>query len=179
MNFVKKLNLHWFCTQNHIFEPFSVRRACTKIYVTSGPYTRRGKFGLKICAKLERKLSRNFAARTLRVSEILREKSRAPPPPPGYIGLRVPPPLYCPSAPTFLTLTVLGYFAPWEYWGGGGGGGAQRPGGSTQLYCCTHARPQVFRTHPKHVLSIGQIYTLFKYFRVLFWQFGPLNKYNP
>ena len=51
--------------------------------------------------------------------------------------------------------------------------GAQIPGGggSTQLYCCTHARPQVFRTHPKQVLSIGQIYTLitlFKYFRVLF-----------
>ena len=54
-----------------------------------------------------------------------------------------------------------------------------RPGGATQLYCCTHARPQVFRTHPKQVLSIGQIYTLFKYFRVLFWQFCPLNKYNP
>ena len=42
------------------------------------------------------------------------------------------------------------------------------PPGGTQLYCCTHARPQVFRTHPKQVLSIGQIYTLFKYFRVLF-----------
>ena len=47
---------------------------------------------------------------------------------------------------------------------GGGGGG-------TQLYCCTHARPQVFRTHPKQVLSIGQIYTLFKYFRVRFFYF--------
>ena len=44
---------------------------------------------------------------------------------------------------------------------GGGGGGH-----STN--CCTHARPQVLRTHPKHVLSIGQIYTLFKYFRVFF-----------
>ena len=40
MNYVKKLNLHWFCTQNHIFEPFSVRRACTKSYVTSEPYPR-------------------------------------------------------------------------------------------------------------------------------------------
>ena len=40
MNFVKKLNLHWFCTQNHIFEPFSVRRACTKSYVSSEPYPR-------------------------------------------------------------------------------------------------------------------------------------------
>ena len=57
---------------------------------------------------------------------------------------------------------------------GGGGGG-------TQLYGCTHTRDlQVFRTHPKQVLSIGQIYTIFKYFRVLFWQlFCPLNKYNP
>ena len=36
----KKLNLHWFCTQNHILEPFSVRRACTKSYVTSEPYPR-------------------------------------------------------------------------------------------------------------------------------------------
>ena len=40
MNFVKKLNLHWFCTQNHLFEPFSVRRACTKSYVSSEPYPR-------------------------------------------------------------------------------------------------------------------------------------------
>ena len=40
MNYVKKINLHWFCTQNHILEPFSVRRACTKSYVTSEPYPR-------------------------------------------------------------------------------------------------------------------------------------------
>ena len=40
MNYAKKLNLHWFCTQNHILEPFSVRRACTKSYVTSEPYPR-------------------------------------------------------------------------------------------------------------------------------------------
>ena len=40
MNYVKKLDLHWFCTQNHILEPFSVRRACTKSYVTSEPYPR-------------------------------------------------------------------------------------------------------------------------------------------
>ena len=54
---------------------------------------------------------------------------------------------------------------------------ARKPGGGggTQLYCCTHARPQVFRTHPKQIFSIGQIYTLFKYFRVLFWKFSPLN----
>ena len=39
MNFLKKLNLHWFW-QNHIFEPFSVRRACTKSYVSSEPYPR-------------------------------------------------------------------------------------------------------------------------------------------
>ena len=36
----KKINLHWFCTQNHILEPFSVRRACTKSYITSEPYPR-------------------------------------------------------------------------------------------------------------------------------------------
>ena len=48
-----------------------------------------------------------------------------------------------------LQLTILKVDIPQ-----GGGGGA------TQLYCCTHARPQVFRTHPKQVLSIGQIYTL-------------------
>ena len=40
MNYVKKLNLHWFCTENHILEPFSVRRAYTKSYVTSEPYPR-------------------------------------------------------------------------------------------------------------------------------------------
>ena len=40
MNYVKKLNLHWICTQNHILEPFSVRRACTKSYVTLEPYPR-------------------------------------------------------------------------------------------------------------------------------------------
>ena len=40
MNYVKKINLHWFCTQNHILEPFSVRHACTKSYVTSEPYPR-------------------------------------------------------------------------------------------------------------------------------------------
>ena len=40
MNYAKKLNLHWFCTQNHILEPFSVRCACTKSYVTSEPYPR-------------------------------------------------------------------------------------------------------------------------------------------
>ena len=32
--------MHWFCTQNHILEPFSVRRACTQCYVTSEPYPR-------------------------------------------------------------------------------------------------------------------------------------------
>ena len=40
MNYAKKLNLHRFCTQNHILEPFSVRRAYTKSYVTSEPYPR-------------------------------------------------------------------------------------------------------------------------------------------
>ena len=30
---MRKLNLHWFCTQNHILEPFSVRHACTQCYV--------------------------------------------------------------------------------------------------------------------------------------------------
>ena len=37
---MRKLNLHWFCTQNHILEPFSVRRACTQCYITSEPYPR-------------------------------------------------------------------------------------------------------------------------------------------
>ena len=37
---MRKLKLHWFCTQNHILEPFSVRRACTQRYVTSEPYPR-------------------------------------------------------------------------------------------------------------------------------------------
>ena len=36
----EKINLHWFCTQNHILEPFSVRRVCTQCYVTSEPYPR-------------------------------------------------------------------------------------------------------------------------------------------
>ena len=40
MNHMKKLNLHWLCTQNHIFDLFSVRRACTKSYVTSEPNPR-------------------------------------------------------------------------------------------------------------------------------------------
>ena len=37
---MRKLNLQWFCTQNHILEPFSVRRACTQCYVTSELYPR-------------------------------------------------------------------------------------------------------------------------------------------
>ena len=40
MNHVKRVNLHCFCTQNHFFELFLVRRACTKSYVTSDPYPR-------------------------------------------------------------------------------------------------------------------------------------------
>ena len=51
-------------------------------------------------------------------------------------------------------------------------------GGHSTILLYTRATTG-FRTHPKQVLSIGQIYTLFKYFRVLFWQFCPLNKYNP
>ena len=35
-----KIQFALICTQNHILEPFSVRRACTKGYVNSEPYPR-------------------------------------------------------------------------------------------------------------------------------------------
>ena len=58
---------------------------------------------------------------------------------------------------------------------------ARGGGGGPLNYTAVHTRDHRFfePTLIKQVLSIGQIYTLFKYFRVLFWQFCPLNKYNP
>ena len=44
-------------TQNHILEPFSGRRVCTQCYITWNRTPDRRKFGVKICGKLERKLS--------------------------------------------------------------------------------------------------------------------------
>ena len=47
-------------------------------------------------------------------------------------------------------------------------------GGGPLNYTAVHTRDHRFRTHPKQVLSIGQIYTLFKYFCVLFFDnFAP------
>ena len=54
-------------------------------------------------------------------------------------------------------------------WTRGGGGG-----GGHSTYTAVHTRDhKVFRTHPKQVLSIGQIDALFKYFRVLFLTILP------
>ena len=76
----KKINLHWFCTQNHILEPFSVRHACTKSYVTSEPYPGRHKFGVKMCGKLERKKSWKKSAKFCTVKKTTGGGHNGPPP---------------------------------------------------------------------------------------------------
>ena len=82
----KKLNLHWFCTQNHILEPFSVRRACTKSYVTSEPTVAPGvtNFVSKCAGNLKEK-SHKVSRRELCALQSNRAKCRGgpfrPPPP--------------------------------------------------------------------------------------------------
>ena len=51
-----KINLHWFCTQNHIFEQFLVRRACTKSYVTAEPYPRASQMWCQIVRETRKKI---------------------------------------------------------------------------------------------------------------------------
>ena len=53
---MRKLNLHWFCTQNQILEPFSVRRACTQCYVTSEPYPRPSQIWCQNVQKTQKKI---------------------------------------------------------------------------------------------------------------------------
>ena len=71
MYYAKKLNMHWFCTQNHILEPFSVRRACTKSYVTSEPYPRASK-----CAGNSKEKSHKVSRRELCALQSNRTKYR-------------------------------------------------------------------------------------------------------
>ena len=42
-----------------------------------------------------------------------------------------------------LTLTVLGYFAPWKYWGGGGGGAKIAAKFGTHLRNCAKRKTSV------------------------------------
>ena len=90
MNYAKKLNLHWFCTQNHILEPFSVRRACTKSYVTSEPYPQASQIWCQNVRETRKKKvitcrGESFA----RCRVITRNVEGGPksPPPPVFLGL--------------------------------------------------------------------------------------------
>ena len=85
MNYAKKLNLHWFCTQNHILEPFSVQRACTKSYVTSEPYPRASQIWCQNVRETRKKKSHKVSWRELCALQSNRAKCRggafkAPPP---------------------------------------------------------------------------------------------------
>ena len=92
MNYVKKLNLHWFCTQNHILEPFSVRRACTKSYVTSEPYHPGVTNLVSKCAGNLKEKSHKVSRRELCALQSNRAKCRGGgpfrPPPPVFLGLK-------------------------------------------------------------------------------------------
>ena len=86
----KKLNLHWFCTQNHILEPFSVRRACTKSYVTSEPYPRASQIWCQNVRETRKKKvikcrSESFARCRVIVRNV--EGGLLGPPPPVFLGL--------------------------------------------------------------------------------------------
>ena len=90
MNYVKKLNLHWFCVQNHILEPFSVRRACTKSYVTSEPYPRASQIWCQnVRETWKKKVIKCRGESFARCRVIARNvEGEAPPPPPVFLGLR-------------------------------------------------------------------------------------------
>ena len=90
MNYVKKLNLHCFCTQNHILEPFSVRRACTKSYVTSEPYPRASQIWCQnVRETWKKKVIKCRGESFARCRVIARNGEGGPkaPPPPVFLGL--------------------------------------------------------------------------------------------
>ena len=93
MNYVKKLNLHWFCTQNHILEPFSVRRACTKSYVTSEPYPRASQIWCQNVREIWKKKvikcrGESFARCRVIARNVEGGGLLGPPPPPVFLGLK-------------------------------------------------------------------------------------------
>ena len=88
----KKLNLHWFCTQNQILEPFSVRRACTKSYVTSEPYPRASQIWCQnVRETWKKKVIKCRGESFARCRVIARNVEGGPfrPPPPVLLGLSV------------------------------------------------------------------------------------------
>ena len=89
MNYVKKLNLHWFCTQNHILEPFSVRRACTKSYVTSEPYPRASQIWCQnVREAWKKKVIKCRGESFARCRVIARNVEGGALPPPVFLGLK-------------------------------------------------------------------------------------------
>ena len=137
MNYVKKLNLHWFCTQNHILEPFSVRRAyifCTKSYLTSEPYPRVSQIWCQnVRETWKKKVTKCRGESFARCRVIARNVEGGGflgPPPPVFLGLRVPEALLfsgclsvCPSGNLVNTksqeplggfLSYLARGAPWR-----------------------------------------------------------------
>ena len=88
---MKNINLHWFCTQNHILSPFSVRRACTKSYVTSEPYPRASQIWCQNVRETRKKIvikcrSESFARCRVIARNV--EGGHYTPPPPVLLGLR-------------------------------------------------------------------------------------------
>ena len=88
----KKVNLHWFCTQNHILEPFSVRRACTQCYVTSEPYPRPSQIWCQNVRETRKKIvikCRGESFARCRVIARYVEGGPSCPPPPVFLGLNM------------------------------------------------------------------------------------------
>ena len=90
----KKINLHWFCTQNHILEPFSVRHACTKSYVTSEPYPRASQIWCQnVRETWKKKVMKEECEILSGIDAPLKKRQGGGhngPPPPGKLGLRLP-----------------------------------------------------------------------------------------
>ena len=119
MNYVKKLNLHWYCTQNHILEPFSVRCACTKSYVTSEPYPRASQIWCQNVRETWKKKVIKCRGESFCALQSNRAKCRGgvrPPPPPVFLGLNMTANymetlvMYKPS------LCVSAKISPWSVW---------------------------------------------------------------
>ena len=73
MNYVKKLNLHWFCVQ---FGAISVRRACTKSYLTSERTPGRNTNMVSKCAGNLKEKSHKVSRRELCTLQSNRAKCR-------------------------------------------------------------------------------------------------------
>ena len=85
----------WFCTQNHILEPFSVRRACTKSYVTSEPYPRASQIWCQNVRETWKKKvikcrGESFARCRVIARNVEGGPFRPPPPPRVFLGLNCP-----------------------------------------------------------------------------------------